>query len=337
MLDGKPDKHYNRVMGKYNKVALGGTFDRLHKGHEALLNKAFLLADKVVIGITVQDFPHRKELTETILTYEVRRSEVAEFVTGAGYGGREELVELRDVFGPTLDDESIDSIVATEQTLSGAKYINNKRVELGKSDLPIEVAELVVDETGEYISSTRIRQGQIDRQGRSFRKVFSETIKINDEQREKLKTPMGKLYKMEEINHINDVIKEAIKVVVVGDISTELFSRNKWRFDMAVFDNKVQKKSVDIVEPLLADGVRMVDVVNAPGTINTQVIEALESWNNNESVAIRVAGEEDLVVLPMLLLLPLRSVIVYGQPGSGVVVLEVTEEAKEEYRDLLVR
>ena len=41
---------------QYNLVAMGGTFDIIHTGHLALLNTAFLISSKVIIGLTGDEF-----------------------------------------------------------------------------------------------------------------------------------------------------------------------------------------------------------------------------------------------------------------------------------------
>jgi len=43
-----------------------------------------------------------------------------------------------------------------------------------------------------------------------------------------------------------------------------------------------------------------------------------------------VDGEEDLAVLPVLLIAPLGFSIFYGQPNEGLVQVQVTEENKEQ-------
>jgi len=38
-------------MKKYDLVAMGGTFDIIHKGHMALLTEAFSISSDVIIGL----------------------------------------------------------------------------------------------------------------------------------------------------------------------------------------------------------------------------------------------------------------------------------------------
>ena len=46
-------------MKKYARIAVGGTFDILHKGHEKLINSTFELSDEVFIGLTSDGFANK--------------------------------------------------------------------------------------------------------------------------------------------------------------------------------------------------------------------------------------------------------------------------------------
>ena len=48
---------------EFNLVALGGTFDIVHIGHIALLEKGFSISKKVIIGLTSDQFAKRKGKT----------------------------------------------------------------------------------------------------------------------------------------------------------------------------------------------------------------------------------------------------------------------------------
>jgi hypothetical protein len=52
-------------------------------------------------------------------------------------------------------------------------------------------------------------------------------------------------------------------------------------------------------------------------------------------MVILVEGEEDLAVIPLILAAPEGAMVLYGQPGEGVVVCEVTDAAKEKAETLL--
>ena len=40
------------MMTQFDLVAMGGTFDIIHAGHIALLNKSFSISSKVIIGLS---------------------------------------------------------------------------------------------------------------------------------------------------------------------------------------------------------------------------------------------------------------------------------------------
>ena len=47
-------------MSKFSLIAMGGTFDIIHRGHLTLLTNAFEISDKVIIGLTSDEFVQKK-------------------------------------------------------------------------------------------------------------------------------------------------------------------------------------------------------------------------------------------------------------------------------------
>jgi pantetheine-phosphate adenylyltransferase len=142
---------------RFRKVAVGGTFDGLHLGHKVLLNKAFELGDRVIIGLTGDAYAKGKSMS-----YEKRKRNLEMFLRGKNY----EIVELSDAYGPAIIDAELDAIVVSEETKAKALEINDIRGKRGLKPLEIVVVPMVMAADGKPISSTRIRRGEINSEGR---------------------------------------------------------------------------------------------------------------------------------------------------------------------------
>ena len=64
----------NMTIKQYNNIVLGGTFDHFHKGHEALLTKAFEVGKKITIGIATEEIYKDKFLSETVESFEEEKN-----------------------------------------------------------------------------------------------------------------------------------------------------------------------------------------------------------------------------------------------------------------------
>lgn len=152
---------------KFKVVAVGGTFDELHKGHKALLVKAFDVGDKVLVGLSSDEFAEklRREKNHLIACYEKRLAELKEFLRQQDFIERAEIIPLNDAYGVTLSHGHLDALVVSRETEYMAQEINKQREKKGLKSLKIIVIELVPADNCVPISTTRIRQGEIDREG----------------------------------------------------------------------------------------------------------------------------------------------------------------------------
>ncbi len=142
-----------------------------------------------------------------------------------------------------------------------------------------------------------------------------------------LASPRGVLF-----HHIEDLIEilKYKKVITVGDVSTKSLLLAGIEPVVAVVDGKTQrKKRVEL-------GVlrRFLVVENPPGYICVESVKTLK-LAIEEGLWVLVRGEEDLLAIPSLLLSPDGWALVYGQPGAGVVYLEVNEQTKKHFIEIL--
>jgi pantetheine-phosphate adenylyltransferase len=147
-------------------VSLGGTFDVLHKGHWFLLEEAFNVGDRVIIGLTTDRFAESLHKPHVIDCYEKRLNDLNKFLIDKELDDRAMIVSLDDPYGPTIESDEIEGIIVSEETESGAEEINKQRVKKGKRPLLIVVLKMILAEDGKPISSTRVRRQEVDRYGR---------------------------------------------------------------------------------------------------------------------------------------------------------------------------
>lgn len=149
---------------KYGTVATGGTFDHLHRGHMALLSKSFEAGEKVVIGVTSDEFAVREGKTPD-LSYSERVRQLKRYLAKAHPGRSFVIAKLHDYFGPGIASPDIEAIVVSKETASRVILANKLRAEKGFPPLKVVTVETVLAEDGGPISSTRIRLGEIDANG----------------------------------------------------------------------------------------------------------------------------------------------------------------------------
>jgi len=146
------------------KVCVGGTFNRLHKGHKSILWKAFDYAGKngtVFIGLATGNLVKNKQKINHLNN---RRKKLEEYLLKEGLNNQAVIVPITNKFGLTLEQD-FDAIVISPETEKIATEINHKRVSKGKKPLKILKIPFVLAKDGKPISSTRINRKEIDENG----------------------------------------------------------------------------------------------------------------------------------------------------------------------------
>ena len=151
---------------KSRTVGVGGTFDELHKGHRALLVKAFEVGDHVVIGMSTDEFVRTMGKPHLTASYRQRLRDLKNFLGEHGLLQRAEIIPISDAYGGVLLSKGpIEALIVSRETEPTAVKINEKREETGLTPLQIVVIDMIPSENHSPISTTRIRRGEIDREG----------------------------------------------------------------------------------------------------------------------------------------------------------------------------
>ncbi len=151
-------------MLRYSLVAMGGTFDIIHKGHLALLSNAFEISDFVIIGLTSDEFVAKKgkipnnnynkrfeNLTSTILK---------EFPNHAF-----QISNLNDDFGPAVLEKRVEALVVSDETNNQGDILNQLREKKNLPPVEIITVPMIMAKDGKRISTTRIKRSEIDVEG----------------------------------------------------------------------------------------------------------------------------------------------------------------------------
>jgi len=131
--------------------------------------------------------------------------------------------------------------------------------------------------------------------------------------------------KKEVAKKFNEIFKKKKfkKIITVGDYCSLALPS-----DIKIFDGKIKKRRVKKLPKF------SFRCANPPGTIQKEVWSILKrAIENNKNVFID--GEEDLLVIPSVLLSEKNTAVIYGFPEKGVCLIEVSPKTKKILKELL--
>jgi hypothetical protein len=177
--------------------------------------------------------------------------------------------------------------------------------------------------------------------------VTEPLLRLPDDLRDAFKTPLGAVYTDPE----RLLAAAGAPIVTVGDVVTYHLREAGRVPDVALVDGRTERQAVreEIASALAAADGRRETVANEPATLSRGLLTTLRDAlatvtdtdpgtdGDGEPVTIEVDGEEDLATLPAILATPRGGSVVYGQPGEGMVLVAVTDDAVRTARDLLGR
>ena len=151
-------------MSKFSLIAMGGTFDIIHHGHITLLSTAFDISEKVIIGLTSDEFVQKKG-KNPIHKYDERLKNLTSIIFKKFPNSYFEISQLNNDFGPAVFEKEVQALVVSDETKNQGNILNKLRTERNISPVEIIVVPMTLAKDGKRISTTRIKNSEIDSDG----------------------------------------------------------------------------------------------------------------------------------------------------------------------------
>ncbi len=158
---------------------------------------------------------------------------------------------------------------------------------------------------------------------------------LPDHLRQSLKGSKGELFSRSGLLAAKDACTYIRKhnlnpVIAVGDLVSINLAKAGCQASLSVLDGKTKRK--DPIEFELKSDITF-KAINKAAEIRPEVWVAIElallAGESGKTAKLLIEGEEDLTALPAIALAPVGSAVVYGLPGQGIVVINVTSEHKQ--------
>ena len=151
-------------MSKFSLIAMGGTFDIIHRGHLTLLSNAFKISDKVIIGLTSDEFAAKKG---KILNnkYDKRLENLTTSISKEFSNSFFEISKLDNDFGPAVLKKEVEALLVSDETSNQGMVLNQLREEKKLPPVQIIIIPMFLAKDGIRISTSRIKNSEIDVDG----------------------------------------------------------------------------------------------------------------------------------------------------------------------------
>lgn len=159
-------------------------------------------------------------------------------------------------------------------------------------------------------------------------------MRIAEDMRGLFREPLGRLIPDGDITR--EVIAGELEggmLVTVGDATTQRVLEYGILPHIQIVDGLERRAKRS---PPGGGGVRTIRCANPPGGITRDSVSAVDSaLASPDPLRILVDGEEDLLVLPVCAGAPGGAVVMYGQPGRGLVVVRVDQRIRDKANSLI--
>ena len=160
-------------------------------------------------------------------------------------------------------------------------------------------------------------------------------MKLPNSLRDQFKNPLGVLLPEDiaDKKHILEYLSDDSYIITVGDRTTEKMIDFGLIPSLQIIDGVEKREKREL--PKLENATKLT-VDNPAAEITAQSIDVIkQAFTLQSPVRIVVNGEEDLLVIPVCVHAPENSVVLYGQPNKGLVIVKVTPEIRNKTQGLL--
>ena len=160
-------------------------------------------------------------------------------------------------------------------------------------------------------------------------------MKLPDSLRDQLKIPLGVLLPIGQDNktNIQKYLSDNSYIITVGDRTTEKMIDFDLIPSLQIIDGLEKRIKRDILKLGSAFELK---IDNPAAEITLESVKIIKkAFTMNPPIRLTVNGEEDLLVLPVCIHAPENSVILYGQPNKGLVLVQITTEIRNKSQALL--
>lgn len=166
-------------------------------------------------------------------------------------------------------------------------------------------------------------------------KQYKIKFRLNDRLRKELSRPLGDVFSEEKVlQFLSDKLsKKDYKIIVIGDETGRFLSENRIIPSIWIYDGKIRRKKIKYQIPFPTH------IVENPRSSITEELcaaidNALSAKNDKKKIRIFVKGEEDLAALYAIYKAK-NSLILYGQPNKGIVIIKANNKIRRKTKKLL--
>lgn len=124
------------------------------------------------------------------------------------------------------------------------------------------------------------------------------------------------------------------RIIAVGDVVSRETHGAGITVNLRILDHISMRKPFEAFNLRINKTYR---VKNPAGVITLEAWETIKQAMKDDEALIVVEGEEDLLALPCIVESPTNSLVLYGQPSKGLVVVDTNPQLKDEANRILSR